>query len=446
MPRPKRWPERSRGAAHWRWGATPGSTRWPAPSGCHRCGLFPLPRGTRDLRGDGRRPRGRPEAGQHKGHRQCAEAEDGEHHANPGDPRRSLLRQRRLVDRAGVRLRSTVRVGRRALPKRGRDGRHRCGRRSRVGVGCPVSSASVRRRHPLGYEAVGRRRRWAAARCRLGPEPRLAPTRGARLLDRRVGRHGGRRHSCGKARSGVLAWDRGVPRSRVGAAGERMAMVRTGPLRRRGRLGRTLARRMRRARCPDRRVECRREFFGAGEATRSLPPVTPEQRERRARLLSTPGYDDVSRPRSSGTTRRVMRLADDRPTSLDRVKHIRRRCLPACEIGHVVHGRAAMCLPTPPGVAIEILAERAGFEPAIEFPLRTLSKRVPSATRPPLRTVSAGEGWDGAPSRTPRARGDGTGFRSCHRRLQGRRARPFTSSPVAAPTTKAERNPRAPVP
>src|SRR5690606_5424626 len=29
-------------------------------------------------------------------------------------------------------------------------------------------------------------------------------------------------------------------------------------------------------------------------------------------------------------------------------------------------------------------AERAGFEPADEFPHRTLSKRVPSATRPPL--------------------------------------------------------------
>ena len=32
----------------------------------------------------------------------------------------------------------------------------------------------------------------------------------------------------------------------------------------------------------------------------------------------------------------------------------------------------------------KILAERAGFEPALEFPLNTLSKRAPSATRPSL--------------------------------------------------------------
>ena len=32
----------------------------------------------------------------------------------------------------------------------------------------------------------------------------------------------------------------------------------------------------------------------------------------------------------------------------------------------------------------ENLAERAGFEPAIEFPLYTLSRRAPSATRTPL--------------------------------------------------------------
>ena len=30
------------------------------------------------------------------------------------------------------------------------------------------------------------------------------------------------------------------------------------------------------------------------------------------------------------------------------------------------------------------MAERAGFEPALEFPLNTLSKRAPSATRPSL--------------------------------------------------------------
>ena len=33
-----------------------------------------------------------------------------------------------------------------------------------------------------------------------------------------------------------------------------------------------------------------------------------------------------------------------------------------------------------------ILAERVGFEPTLEFPLNTLSKRAPSATRPSLRS------------------------------------------------------------
>jgi hypothetical protein len=31
------------------------------------------------------------------------------------------------------------------------------------------------------------------------------------------------------------------------------------------------------------------------------------------------------------------------------------------------------------------MAERAGFEPAIRFPVYTLSRRAPSTTRPPLR-------------------------------------------------------------
>ena len=34
------------------------------------------------------------------------------------------------------------------------------------------------------------------------------------------------------------------------------------------------------------------------------------------------------------------------------------------------------------------MAERAGFEPAIEFPLYTLSRRAPSTTRPPLRDAA----------------------------------------------------------
>ena len=37
------------------------------------------------------------------------------------------------------------------------------------------------------------------------------------------------------------------------------------------------------------------------------------------------------------------------------------------------------------------LAERVGFEPTLEFPLNTLSKRAPSATRPSLRRESIGK-------------------------------------------------------
>jgi hypothetical protein len=35
------------------------------------------------------------------------------------------------------------------------------------------------------------------------------------------------------------------------------------------------------------------------------------------------------------------------------------------------------------------LAERVGFEPTLEFPLNTLSKRAPSATRPSLPRIKA---------------------------------------------------------
>jgi hypothetical protein len=37
------------------------------------------------------------------------------------------------------------------------------------------------------------------------------------------------------------------------------------------------------------------------------------------------------------------------------------------------------------GWGAEVVAERVGFEPTLEFPLNTLSKRAPSATRPSLR-------------------------------------------------------------
>ena len=35
--------------------------------------------------------------------------------------------------------------------------------------------------------------------------------------------------------------------------------------------------------------------------------------------------------------------------------------------------------------AQKFMAERVGFEPTLEFPLNTLSKRAPSATRPSLQ-------------------------------------------------------------
>src|SRR5579872_5872717 len=37
------------------------------------------------------------------------------------------------------------------------------------------------------------------------------------------------------------------------------------------------------------------------------------------------------------------------------------------------------------------MAERVGFEPTLEFPLNTLSKRAPSATRPSLREGSGAQ-------------------------------------------------------
>ena len=39
------------------------------------------------------------------------------------------------------------------------------------------------------------------------------------------------------------------------------------------------------------------------------------------------------------------------------------------------------------------MAERVGFEPTLEFPPNTLSKRAPSATRPPLREAQSRAGF-----------------------------------------------------
>src|SRR4051812_22239425 len=43
------------------------------------------------------------------------------------------------------------------------------------------------------------------------------------------------------------------------------------------------------------------------------------------------------------------------------------------------------------GLDMSKLAERVGFEPTLEFPLNTLSKRAPSATRPSLRHFALNE-------------------------------------------------------
>ena len=50
------------------------------------------------------------------------------------------------------------------------------------------------------------------------------------------------------------------------------------------------------------------------------------------------------------------------------------------------------------------LAEGAGFEPAIRFPAYTLSRRAPSATRPPLRSVRRGARGLSKKGRAPPAR------------------------------------------
>ena len=39
----------------------------------------------------------------------------------------------------------------------------------------------------------------------------------------------------------------------------------------------------------------------------------------------------------------------------------------------------------------QMLAEGVGFEPTLRFPVNTLSKRAPSATRPPLRIGPASQ-------------------------------------------------------
>ena len=49
------------------------------------------------------------------------------------------------------------------------------------------------------------------------------------------------------------------------------------------------------------------------------------------------------------------------------------------------------------------LAEGVGFEPTIRFPVYTLSKRAPSATRPSLQRKTVAHYSDGAPRYNPQS-------------------------------------------
>src|SRR6266478_2211721 len=53
------------------------------------------------------------------------------------------------------------------------------------------------------------------------------------------------------------------------------------------------------------------------------------------------------------------------------------------------HGPGPTDAAAPVDAANGALAEGVGFEPTLRFPVNTLSKRAPSATRPPLRTAFA---------------------------------------------------------
>src|SRR3972149_1788246 len=62
----------------------------------------------------------------------------------------------------------------------------------------------------------------------------------------------------------------------------------------------------------------------------------------------------------------------------------------------------------------DLVAEGAGFEPAIRFPVYTLSRRAPSTARPPLRS-SARAGLMTAQGGTWSSRGSGAGVWSWRR-------------------------------
>ena len=139
----------------------------------------------------------------------------------------------------------------------------------------------------------------------------------------------------------------------------------------------------------------------------------------------------ASCPTISGTSTWSRRLCNPSTTRSARGCHL---CLR--------YDLSPMC----PGWTIEALAEGVGFEPTIRFPVYTLSKRAPSATRPSLRercgagniatrggVTTSGAAWDGLPARgrirlnqararrpprsrhSRRARRRGRGMRPCGR-------------------------------
>ena len=84
------------------------------------------------------------------------------------------------------------------------------------------------------------------------------------------------------------------------------------------------------------------------------------------------------------------------------VPHSRRRAMVRIRKAGDVNTCLLKCVTSDHGMGV--LAEGAGFEPAIRFPAYTLSRRAPSATRPPLRSMRRGaRGLSGGDARLRRA-------------------------------------------
>ena len=97
--------------------------------------------------------------------------------------------------------------------------------------------------------------------------------------------------------------------------------------------------------------------------------------------------------------------------------------------------RARSLNPTPPASRAERgLAERVGFEPTVEFPLHTLSKRAPSATRPSLPSTRFARSGQAAHRRT----------RQCTRMAAARSTAEWDASAPTEPARGAPEATRAP--